>query len=114
MQMILLNLILAGLAACLTHEGGHYVSARAFGRRLKFRFAWGLLFGAVPIPRGVWTMPWMERWKQKVVAVSGFGMEFICALDAAALGWPWLLVVAACHFAAYPFYAGNASDFKWL
>ena len=114
MQMILLNIILAGVTACLTHEGGHYVSALAFGRRLKFRFAWGRLFGVVPVPRGVWTMPFMDRWKQKVVAVSGFGAEFTAAMASTALGWLWLLPVASVHLLAYPFYAGDSSDFNWL
>lgn len=110
----ILNLILAGIIACLTHEGGHYLSALAFGERLKFRFEWGRLFGVVPVPRWVWTMPYMDGWKQRVVAVAGFGTEFLAAGVCVALGWLWLLLVASCHIVAYPFYAGENSDFNWL
>ena len=114
MQIILLNIVLAGLAACVTHEGGHYVTALAFGRKLTYRFAWGRLFGIVPVPRWVWFMPDMASWKQKVVAAAGFGVEFIAAGSAAALGWMWLLLAASLHLLAYPLYAGESSDFKWL
>lgn len=111
---ILLNLAVAGGVALVTHEGGHYVAALCFGERLKFQFEWGRLFGIVPVPRWVWTMPNMAEWKQRVVAAAGFGVEFLCAGIAVALGWLWLLLVAAAHIIAYPFYAGEASDFKWL
>lgn len=114
MQIILLNIVLAGMAACLTHEGGHYVTALAFGRKLKFRFEWGRLFGIPLIPRGIWYMPDMANWKQKTVAAAGFGTEFACAGAAMAAGWPYLLMVAALHILAYSFYAGEASDFKWF
>ena len=114
MSDILLNVILAGIFACLAHEGGHWLTALAFGRRLKFRFEWGRLFGVPIIPRGVWFMPDMAEWKQRVVAVAGFGTEFLVAGVAVALGWLWLLLVASCHIVAYPAYAGESSDFKWL
>lgn len=114
MQIILLNIVLAGMAACLTHEGGHYLTARAFGRKLKFRFEWGRLFGIIPVPRWTWGMPYMAEWKQRAIALAGFGAEFACAGGAAALGWLWLLLAASVHLLAYPFYAGEASDFKWL
>ena len=73
MPDILLNVILAGIFACLAHEGGHWLTALAFGRRLNFRFVWGRLFSVVPVPRWVWYMPDMAEWKQRVVAVAGFG-----------------------------------------
>ena len=114
MPDIIFNIALAGIAACLTHEGGHYLAALAFGERLKFRFEWGKLFGIVPVPRWVWTMPDMAEWKQRVVAVAGFGTEFLCAGAAGALGWLWLLLVASVHIIAYSFYAGESSDFKWF
>lgn len=114
MRDILLNVILVGILACLTHEGGHYLAALAFGERLKFHFEWGRLFGIVPVPRWVWTMPSMAEWKQRVVAVAGFGTEFAVAGVCVALGWLWLLLVASVHIIAYPFYAGDSSDFKWL
>ena len=111
---ILLNIVLAGILACIIHEGGHYLAALCFGEKLKFRFEWGRLFGVVPVPRGVWTMPYMEPWKQRIVAIAGFGTEFAGAGIAVALGWLWLLLVASCHIVAYPAYAGESSDFKWL
>ena len=114
MQSYLINFISAGIAACIIHEGGHYVAALFFGERLKIRFEWGKLFGVVPVPRWTWTMPYMEAWKQRIVAVAGFGTEFLCAGICGALGWLWLLLVASVHIIAYPFYAGESSDFKWL
>lgn len=115
MQSYLLSLIAAGIAACIVHEGGHYLAALAFGKHIKFRFEWGWLFGVIPIPRGVWTMPYMASWKQRIVALAGFGTELACAGAAMAfLRWPYLLLVASIHLIAYPFYAGEASDFKWL
>ena len=114
MQSYLLSLIAAGIAACLTHESGHYLAALCFGKRIEFRLEWGWLFGVVPVPRGVWTMPYLESWKQRIVALAGFGTEFVCAGAAVALGWPWMMMVASVHLLAYPFYAGEANDFKWL
>lgn len=114
MSNTILNLAIAGIAACLVHEGGHYLAALCFGQRLVFRFEWGRLFGIVHVPRGIWDMPYMEEWKQRIVAVAGFGTEFAVAGVCVALGWLWLLLVASCHIIAYPFYAGESSDFKWL
>ena len=114
MGVYLLNIVIAGIAACIIHEGGHYLAALCFGERLKFRFGYGRLFNLITIPRWICFMPSMARNKQKVVAVAGFGMEFLVAGVAVALGWFWLLLVASCHIVAYPFYAGESSDFKWL
>ena len=114
MPDIILDILAAGFLAVFTHEGGHYLAALCFGEKLKFRFEWGRLFGVVPVPRGVWDMPVMASWKQRVTALAGFGTEFVCAAVATSCGWPWLLLVAACHIIAYPFYAGDSSDFKWL
>lgn len=114
MPDILLNVVLAGILACIIHEGGHYVAALCFGEKLMFRFEWERLFGVVPVPRWVWTMPDIAEWKQRVVAVAGFGTEFLAAGVCVALDWLWLLLVASCHIVAYPAYAGESSDFKWL
>ena len=114
MPDIVFALAAAIFLAIFTHEGGHYVAALCFGKRLKFWFEWGRLFGIIPVPRGIWNMPDMARWKQRVTALAGFGTEFACAAVAAACGWPWLLLVAACHVLAYPLYAGESSDFKWF
>lgn len=103
--------ILISLILCfLTHEGGHYLAAICFGERLKFRFAWGRFY----VPRYIWNMPQMERWKQRVVAAAGFATEGLVAVILAAFGyWP-ILVCFTVHFLAYPVYCGNANDFKWL
>ena len=111
----LLNLAIAGIAACLTHEGGHYLAALCFGERLKFRFEWGRLLKVIPVPRWVWFMPDMASWKQKTVAAAGFGTEFVAAMAALRLtGWTWLMLAASVHLLLYPLYAGDSSDFKWL
>lgn len=111
---MIINLILAGVFAIATHEGGHYVAALAFGKRLKFHFEWGRLFGAVPVPRWTWYMPDMAAWKQTVVAMAGFLMEFALAALGVYLGWLWGLLVASAHLLAYPAYCGESSDFNWL
>lgn len=99
------------LAFCFAiHEGGHYLAALLFGRRLKFRFAWGKYY----VPRYIWDMPVLDRRKQRVIAAAGFGAEALMAGILAAFGWPWMAGVFVAHFVAYPLYAGNASDFKWF
>lgn len=104
-------MFVAYLLLCfLSHEGGHWLAARCFGRRIKFRFAWGKFY----VPRYIWDMPQMERSKQRIVAAAGFGTEAVVAGVLAALGWPWMAGVFVAHFAAYPVYAGEASDFKWF
>lgn len=99
----------------MIHEGGHYLAALYFGKKLKFRFMWGRFY----VPRYVWTMPWMDYWKQRIVALAGFGMEF--AFAALLLLIQQLRPFGACytlvallHLVAYPWYAGDTSDFKWL
>ena len=72
-------LILATLIACVIHEGGHYLAVCLFGKRLRFRFAWGR-FG---VPRFVWDMPHFfqcECWKAKVIAAAGFGAELLAVV----------------------------------
>lgn len=95
---------------CAIHESGHYVAAFCFGKRLRFRFAWGRFC----VPRFVWDMPYMAYKKQRIVAAAGFASEAVAAGILAALGWPWMAGVFVAHFVAYPFYAGDASDFKWF
>lgn len=110
-------MILAVITAMFFHEGGHYLAARCFGKRLKFRFAWGWLAGKIPVPRFTWSMPILTRSKQRVIALSGFGMEFVFIPIFYALlpsFWPWYAAVAGLHLGLYRFYAGADSDFKWL
>lgn len=103
-------LILSLLLCFFVHEGGHYLAALYFGKRLKFRFAWGKYY----VPRYIWNMPAMEYWKQQIVAAAGFVTEGLAAVILTAFGhWP-ILVCFAVHFLAYPVYCGNANDFKWL
>lgn len=108
----LISILLAGII----HEGGHYLAARFFGHRLRFRFAWGR-FG---VPRFVWEMPHFfqcEMWKAKVIAAAGFGGELFAAVVLLA-AWHefgrWYAGAALAHLVAYPWYAGEASDFKWF
>ena len=109
-------LILATLIACVIHEGGHYLAARLFGKRLRFRFAWGR-FG---VPHFVWDMPHFfqyECWKAKVIAAAGFGAELLAAVVflAAWRGFGLCYAgVAMAHLAAYRWYAGEDSDFRWF
>ena len=102
--------------ACIIHEGGHYLAARFFGHKLRFCFAWGR-FG---VPRFVWEMPHFfqcEMWKAKVIAAAGFGAELFAAVVLLA-AWRefgfWYTCVAVAHLAAYRWYAGDVSDFRWF
>jgi hypothetical protein len=95
---------MAYLLAPVIHELGHFLAALAFGHRLRFQFEWNT------VPRFVWAMPEMESWKQKVVAVAGFGLE----LGMIPVFGKYYAAFAVAHFAAYKFYAGEYSDFKWI
>ena len=68
-------------------------------------------------------MPDVERWKQRIIALSGFGAELSAALLFCVFGCfseplfelgMYFAVVALLHFGLYRFYAGESSDFKWL
>ena len=104
------DLFISLILCFLTHEGGHFLAALCFGHHISFRFAWGRFY----VPRYIWYMPKMERWKQRVVAAAGFAVELIVALALAAGGFQLMLPCAAVHLCAYSFYAGEASDFKWF
>ena len=108
------ELILAILLVFFVHEGGHWMAARLFGKRLKFRFAWGRFY----VPRLVWNMPYLPKGKQRIIAVAGFGLEFLVAgvlLASFPHGFGrWVASVALAHLVLYQFYAGQESDFKWL
>ena len=108
--------ILAIFLYLAAHEGGHFLLALAFGKVIRFRFEWGYL-GKFPIPRGIWDMPDLKRWQQKVIALAGFGAEFLFAILLTFLcpeRWYLFVPAALAHLIAYPFYAGAASDFRWL
>lgn len=108
--MIVAYLVLCFVLCFVVHEGGHYLAARYFGRKLKFRFAWGKYY----VPRYIWDMPHLEYSKQRIIAMSGFGAEALVAGILALLGWPWMGGAFVAHFVAYPLYAGNASDLNWI
>jgi len=110
-------LILSGIAAMAIHEGGHFVVALLFGRWLKFTFSLGWIDGILPVPRFVWQMPEMTPEKQELVALAGFAAEFAAAIAMFFVvpnEYRWCPGVVVAHFALYPLYAGETSDFKWL
>ena len=107
----ILDIALAVGLCLVAHEGGHWLAARLFGHRLRFRFA----FGRFWVPRLVWRMPCaLPCWKMTVIAMAGFVTEHATAGALLGLGWPWMAVVAVFHIVAYPLYAGEANDFRWI
>lgn len=111
-MVLALSILLAGVI----HMGGHSLAAWFFGKRLRFRFAWGRFC----VPCFVWQMPYFfmgEGWKVKVIAAAGFVAELFAAVVLLA-AWRefglWYAGVAVAHLAAYRWYAGEASDFKWF
>jgi len=90
----------------LVHEFGHWLAARLFGASLRFTFEWGKYY----VPRWTWKWPDVTPLQLKVICLAGFGLEF-----ALIPFMPWAYQVAAViHFAAYPWYAGETSDFKGM
>lgn len=94
----------------LVHEFGHWLAARLFGSLLVFRFSWAR-FKGIPIPRWVWYWPQGVSERQlTVICQAGFVAELaILPL----LPWQYAVGVLL-HFAAYPWYAGEISDFKGM
>ena len=121
MYVLILPLVVI-VAAGVIHEGGHYLAALFLtGKKLRFRFSVGwLCYGKLPVPRFIWTMPWTpDVWRRKVIALSGFGLELLVsvvlmAVDPGSTFSRAYTLVALLHLALYKFYAGEASDFKWL
>ena len=110
--MILTSLVLAGVI----HEFGHWFAAKLFGKSIKFRFGIGYLW-FIPIPRGIWDMPELSRNKQRIIAMAGFGLEFLAAIPFYFLSsaFTHFYLLAACiHLIAYRYYAGESSDFKYF
>lgn len=109
----MLNFILSIVFAGLIHELGHFIIALGYGHFLRFEFSWGRLW-RIPIPRYVWYMPEeMSVQAKRHVALSGFVAEFLAAPILYFL-LPYYPLIAFLHLMAYPFYAGEYSDFKWL
>lgn len=90
----------------LVHELGHYLAARLFGASLHFTFEWGKYY----VPRWTWKWPDVTPLQLKVICLAGFVAELaILPL----LPWQYAVGVLL-HFAAYPWYAGETSDFKGM
>jgi hypothetical protein len=101
--------ILWGIVPLLVHEGAHYLAAFLVGSRLRFRFSWGRL-GPVKVPRWTWTWPDTTPQKIRFICQAGFLLELGLIPFA-----PWQYqAVAIIHFAAYPWYAGDHSDFRGM
>jgi len=88
----------------LVHELGHWLAARLFGSRLSFAFEWGKYY----VPRWTWPFPDVSRGKLRLICLAGFGLEFALIPF---MPLPYQ-VAAILHFVAYPFYAGEASDWR--
>lgn len=101
--------MLWALAPPIVHELGHYVAALAFGSRLHFEFSWGDLFG-VRVPRWTWAWPDVTPERLRIICQAGFVAELALV---PLLPWPYAAVALA-HFALYPWYAGECSDFKGM
>ena len=108
-----MSIVSAILTAFITHEGGHFLAALLLtGKGLKFRVAFGKFY----VPRFIWNMPYTTRKKQRIIALAGFGTEFI-AMSALSfvLNNPIYIITALLHFISYNFYATDTStDFKWF
>lgn len=112
---MILQILISLIAACLIHEAGHFIVALIFGETLRFHFAWGKLFGKIPVPRFIWEMPKSFTSGQKMITgLAGFGLELLTAVPCLIYGIWEYPVTAAAHFALYPLYAGEANDFKWF
>jgi hypothetical protein len=104
-MILIVEILLSVAIAGLIHELGHYLVALTFGHHLVFRRQ-GI--------RWIWDMPEDTEAHQRLIALSGFGTEILFAplLYFAGLWlYPWVVAV---HLMAYPFYAGESNDFKWL
>jgi len=112
-MILLVKFLIAFLLCMIVHELGHFLVAMWFGYGIKFRFAFGNLFG-LPIPRGIWDMPDEASGHERIkIALAGFGFEMLIALLIIPFFWQ-PAAAAVIHFLLYQFYAGEDSDFKWL
>jgi len=115
------KVLLSGIVAMVVHEGGHSFMARLYKRKLHFKLKFGKLFKTIPVPRGVWQMPFdISRKAQRNIAMAGFGTEFLVAAIFVIIPYtrvtilPYYGLVALLHLVLYKFYAGNDSDFRWF
>lgn len=89
------------LYAVITHECGHWLMARWYGQKLSFKFEWGK-----PI---TWQMPSIEYWKQRRIALAGFGCELLCSFVSI-----YTFLACLIHISLYKVYAGDKSELDWL
>lgn len=115
---LIISIIFCGIMACIFHEGGHYIVCKILtGTSLEFEFKWGYLFNKIPVPRFIWYMPKTEYNKQRAIAAAGFITEAIICIhllfsnNMISYIYPAIVTI---HYFAYPYYAGDASDLKWL
>ena len=93
------------LLAVIIHELGHYLVALTFGHHLEFRRQ-GI--------RWIWDMPEDTEAHQRLIALSGFGLEVLFIPILFFVGFTFYPYIVGLHLIAYPFYAGEANDFKWF
>lgn len=95
------------LLAPIVHEAAHFIAAKLAGTSIKFEFSTGKL-GPIPIPRYTWKWPDVSKKKLRFICQS----EFVAELALVPF-LPWQYQAAALlHFAIYPWYAGDVSDFN--
>lgn len=102
-----IEIYLTVLLIPIIHEAGHFIVAKIFGQTLNFKFEWGKL-GPIPIPRWTWNHPNVKEWQLKVICAAGFGLELVLIPF---MPFPYQ-VAAIAHFATYPMYAGDKSDWS--
>lgn len=110
------QVLLAGLLCLIIHEGGHYVSAKLFGKTIKFNFELGKIGNLKIVPRWTWKHPeGLEYWQLAIVCLAGFGIEVIVALlDVILFHWYYIIIITLLHLFAYNIYAGESNDFNFL
>ena len=101
--------ILYGVAPLVVHELAHWIAALLVGSRIRFKFDWGKL-GPIKIPRWTWTWPEATKTQIRFICQAGFLAEI-----ALIPFMPWeYQAVALIHYALYPWYAGDSTDYKGM
>ena len=93
----------------IVHELGHSIATLLIGGRLEFTFAWGKL-GPLKVPRWTWKWGSWTKAQTRFICQAGFLLELGLLPF---MPWPYQ-AVAIIHFAAYPWYAGEVTDFKGM
>jgi len=99
-------LVIFGILPFIVHEAAHFLMSLLLGEPLKMKLVITNL-GPVPIPRFVWFFPKVSQTKLRLICQAGFVVEL-----ALIPFFPFIYQsVALLHFALYPWYAGEHSDF---